>query len=52
MEHHHHLIDVETGQVIEFMNEELEALKVKIAKDLGYDLVDHQLELYGKKIVK
>ena len=49
-DHHHHLIDMETGKVIEFQNDELEKLKVKIAKDLGYDLVDHRLELYGKKI--
>lgn len=51
-EHHHHLVDLETGKVVEFQNDELEALKVKIAKDLGYDLVDHRLELYGKKIKK
>lgn len=51
-DHHHHLIDLETGKVIEFQNEELEKLKVKIAKDLGYDLVDHRLELYGKKLKK
>jgi Fur family ferric uptake transcriptional regulator len=49
-DHHHHLIDLETGKVIEFQNEELEKLKHKIARDLGYDLVDHRLELYGKKI--
>ena len=51
-EHHHHLIDLETGAVIEFMNEELEKLKERIARDLGYDLVDHRLELYGKKLAK
>lgn len=51
-DHHHHLVDLETGKVIEFQNDELEKLKVKIAKDLGYDLVDHRLELYGKKIKK
>ncbi len=51
-DHHHHLIDLETGQVIEFQNEELEALKEKIANELGYDLVDHRLELYGKKLKK
>lgn len=50
MEHHHHLIDLETGQVIEFQNEELENLKERIARELGYDLVDHRLELYGKKV--
>ena len=52
VDHHHHLIDLETGKVVEFQNEELEKLKVKIAKDLGYDLIDHRLELYGKKIKK
>ena len=51
-EHHHHLVDLETGKVIEFQNDELEKLKVKIAKDLGYELVDHRLELYGKKLKK
>ena len=51
-DHHHHLIDLETGRVIEFQNEALEKLKIKIARDLGYDLVDHRLELYGKKIKK
>jgi len=51
-EHHHHMIDLETGDVIEFQNEELEALKEKIAVELGYDLIDHTLELYGRKIKK
>ncbi|MBG77884.1 MAG: transcriptional repressor [Alphaproteobacteria bacterium] len=51
-DHHHHLIDLETGEVVEFQNAELERLKVKIAHELGYDLVDHRLELYGKKIKK
>ena len=49
-DHHHHLVDLETGRVVEFQNEELEALKEKIARDLGYELVDHRLELYGKKL--
>lgn len=49
MEHHHHLIDLESGEVIEFQNEALEILKEKIAADLGYDLIDHRLELYGRK---
>ena len=49
-DHHHHLVDLDSGEVIEFQNDELEKLKVKIARDLGYDLVDHRLELYGKKI--
>lgn len=47
--HHHHLIDLQTGKIIEFQDEELEALKIKIAKNLGYDLIDHTLELYGIK---
>lgn len=50
MEHHHHLIDMETGQVIEFQNQELEILKEKIARDMGFELIDHRLELYGRKI--
>ncbi|MAI61642.1 MAG: transcriptional repressor [Micavibrio sp. TMED27] len=49
-DHHHHLVDLETGAVVEFQNEELELLKEKIARDLGYELVDHRLELYGKKL--
>lgn len=49
-EHHHHLIDVNTGAVIEFKNEELERLKEKIAAELGYQLIGHRLELYGVKI--
>ncbi|MAF98336.1 MAG: transcriptional repressor [Micavibrio sp.] len=51
-EHHHHLIDLDTGKVVEFQNDELEALKEKIARDLGYELIDHRLELYGKKLPK
>lgn len=51
-DHHHHLVDLETGKVIEFQNDELEKLKVKIAAELGYELVDHRLELYGKKLKK
>lgn len=51
-DHHHHLIDLESGEVVEFQSAELEKLKVKIARELGYDLVDHRLELYGKKIKK
>ena len=49
LEHHHHLIDLETGQVIEFQNEELEVMKTAIADHLGYELVDHRLELYGRR---
>lgn len=48
-DHHDHLIDVVTGDVIEFVDEEIEALQIKIAEKLGYELVDHRLELYGKK---
>ena len=46
-EHHDHLIDLRSGQVIEFRNEEIEALQEFIARKLGYRLVDHRLELYG-----
>ncbi len=49
-DHHHHLVDLETGKVIEFQNDELEKLKIKIAEELGYELIDHRLELYGKKL--
>ena len=49
-EHHEHLVDVETGEVIEFYHAELEALKEKIAHEMGYVLVDHRLELFGRKI--
>lgn len=49
-EHHDHLIDVVTGDVIEFVDEEIEKLQEKIARKLGYELVDHRLELYGRKI--
>ena len=45
--HHDHLIDVETGNVIEFVDEELESLQRKIAEKLGFRLVDHRMELYG-----
>ncbi len=48
-DHHEHLVDVETGEVIEFFNAELEALKEQIAEQMGYELIDHRLELYGKK---
>ena len=46
-EHHDHLIDIRTGKVIEFRNEEIEAIQDVIAKRLGYRLVDHRLELYA-----
>lgn len=45
--HHDHLIDVETGRVVEFVDQELEALQRKIAERLGFRLVDHRMELYG-----
>lgn len=45
--HHDHLIDVKTGKVIEFANEEIEKLQERIARELGFKLVDHRLELYG-----
>ncbi|MEO0871849.1 MAG: Fur family transcriptional regulator [Pseudomonadota bacterium] len=45
--HHDHLIDVKSGEVLEFHNEEIERLQEEIAKKLGYKLVDHRLELYG-----
>ena len=46
-EHHDHLIDMKTGQVIEFMDDEIERLQAAIARRLGYRLVAHRLELYG-----
>ena len=51
-EHHDHLIDIETGDVIEFVNNEIEKLQYKVAKELGYELTGHRLELYGKKKIK
>jgi Fur family ferric uptake transcriptional regulator len=48
--HHDHLIDMKTGQVVEFMDEEIERLQALIAQRLGYRLVDHRLELYGVPI--
>ena len=47
--HHDHLIDLDTGRVIEFFDEEIEHIQKKIANKLGYELVGHKLELYGKK---
>lgn len=51
-EHHHHLIDMDTGKVLEFQNDEIEEMKQKIAKELGYELVECRLELYGRKLKK
>ena len=48
--HHDHLIDVNTGEVIEFRNDEIERLQKIVAEELGYSLVDHRLELYGVRI--
>ena len=48
-EHHDHLIDTDSGEVIEFVNDEIEELQHKVAKKLGYVLTGHRLELYGKK---
>ena len=51
-EHHDHLIDINTGEIIEFVNDDIEKLQKKAAEKLGYKLVDHRLELYGSKIKK
>ena len=47
--HHDHLIDIKTGEIIEFVDDEIEKLQNKVAEKHGYDLVDHKLELYGIK---
>jgi len=47
--HHDHLIDVNTGEIVEFVNEEIEKLQETVAEKLGYQLLDHKLELYGIK---
>jgi Fur family ferric uptake transcriptional regulator len=51
-EHHDHLIDLRTGKVTEFRNEEIEELQERIAAKLGFKLVDHRLELYGVPLKK
>ena len=51
-EHHDHLIDLNTGEIIEFTSQEIEELQERIARELGYKLVDHRLELYGVKITR
>ena len=51
-EHHDHLIDINTGEITEFVNEDIEKLQKQVAEKLGYKLVDHRLELYGSKIKK
>ena len=48
-EHHDHLVDIKTGEIIEFVDDDIEILQKKVAEKLGYDLVDHKLELYGIK---
>jgi Fur family ferric uptake transcriptional regulator len=50
--HHDHLIDVETGKVVEFVDPEVEALQRQIAERLGYRLVDHRMELYGVRLTR
>jgi Fur family transcriptional regulator, ferric uptake regulator len=50
--HHDHLVNVDSGQVIEFSNEEIEALQERVARDLGFKLVGHRLELYGVPLHK
>ena len=51
-EHHDHLIDINTGEITEFVDEDIEKLQKKVAEKLGYKLVDHRLELYASKIKK
>lgn len=51
-EHHDHLINVQTGEVVEFRNEDIERLQEIVARELGYRLVDHRLELYGVPLDK
>ena len=48
--HHDHLIDVKTGEIIEFVDDDIEKLQKKVAEKYGYKLVDHKLELYGVKV--
>jgi Fur family transcriptional regulator, ferric uptake regulator len=48
-DHHDHLIDVDTGRVIEFRSEKIERLQAEIAAELGYDIIRHRLELYGRR---
>ena len=51
-EHHDHLIDINSGEILEFVDPEIERLQKKVAEKLGYKLLDHKLELYGSKIKK
>ena len=52
IDHHDHLIDINTGEITEFVNHDIEKLQKQVAEKLGYKLVDHRLELYGSKIKK
>ena len=49
---HNHLIDINSGEIVEFVDKDIEKLQYEVAKKLGYKLVDHKLELYGSKIKK
>ncbi len=49
-EHHDHMVDVETGEVIEFLDEKIEKLQIELAKEYGFELIDHNMTLYVKKI--
>mgnify|MGYP001461464341 CR=1 FL=1 len=51
-DNHNHLIDINSGEIVEFVDRDIEEMQIKIAKKLGYKLVDHKLELYGLKIKK
>ena len=51
-EHHNHLIDIKSGEIVEFVDKDIEELQKKVAEKLGYKLVDHKLELYASKIKK
>ena len=51
-EHHDHLIDINSGEIVEFVDKDIEKLQNEVAKKLGYKLVDHKLELYGSRIKK
>ena len=51
-EHHDHLIDINSGEIVEFVDKDIEELQKKVAERLGYRLVDHKLELYAQKTKK
>jgi Fur family transcriptional regulator, ferric uptake regulator len=51
-DHHDHLIDIDSGKVIEFQNDEIEKIQERIARELGFELVGHKLELYGRPLRK